>query len=170
MGSSPSALPTPSPPRSPAIPAGWARPYAVMAAEVDLDADPAEGRADAEAFLAPVWSAEDPAQRWDPGQRRRVGGLRAGRRRGARAARAPRHPRQQRGDHQRPPDAQDDGRRLEQGHLGQPVGRVLHVASRARAHARARVGAGSSTSHRSAARPAISGRPTTRPRSPACSA
>lgn len=50
----------------PAIPAGWARPYAVIAAEVDLDTDPAQGRADAEAFLAPVWSADDQAQRWDP--------------------------------------------------------------------------------------------------------
>jgi len=50
----------------PAIPAEWARPYAAMAAEVALDSDSEQGRADAEAFLAPVWSADDPAQRWDP--------------------------------------------------------------------------------------------------------
>jgi hypothetical protein len=50
----------------PAIPVGWARPYAVMASEVDLDADPAQGRAEAQAFLAPLWSADDQAQHWDP--------------------------------------------------------------------------------------------------------
>ena len=50
----------------PAIPAGWARPYAVMATEVDLDADPAQGRVEAHAFLAPLWSAGDHAQHWDP--------------------------------------------------------------------------------------------------------
>lgn len=53
----------------PAIPAEWARPYAAMAAEVDIDADPARGRAEAEAFLAPVLGAGSQRGRWDPGRR-----------------------------------------------------------------------------------------------------
>jgi hypothetical protein len=50
----------------PAIPAEWARPYAAMAAEVGLDTDPTQGRADAEAFLAPVLGAHGQPGRWNP--------------------------------------------------------------------------------------------------------
>lgn len=53
----------------PTIPADWARPYAAMAAEVGLATNPTQGRADAEAFLAPVLRADVEPRRWNPGLR-----------------------------------------------------------------------------------------------------
>ena len=75
------------------------------------------------------------------GQHRRRGGLRARRQRGDREARPAGHPRQQRGHHGRQAGLEDVRGRLGQGAAGGPLGSLLHVQARDRAHDRARLGA-----------------------------